>query len=81
MPEKVIHQQPVKKTDLVNVSLYLSASGAKTWGATYLPKDELGNPVGTEPRVMGTQPVTTDPGLWAWVDNVVVVAINAQEGT
>jgi hypothetical protein len=79
MPDKTIIQKPVVKTDLRNVSLLLEA-GVKTWNATYLPKDDTGAAIGTEPRVVsGT--VTQDPGLWAWVDSVVVVAINAQEGT
>jgi hypothetical protein len=80
MPEKTIRQQPVVKTDLAGVHLHLEEGGMKSWNATYLPKDETGASIGTEPRTAGGS-VTQDPGLWAWVDGVVIPAINAQEGT
>ena len=79
MPDKTIVQKPVVKNDLKNVSLLLEA-GVKTWNATYVPKDATGATIGDEPRVIsGT--VTMDPGLWAWIDTVVVVAINEKEQT
>jgi hypothetical protein len=79
MPDKTIIQKPIVKTDLKNVTLLLEA-GTKTWNATYTPKDAAGAPIGPEPRVISGN-VTQDPGLWAWIDTVVVAAINAQEGT
>ena len=80
MPNKTIIQKPVVKADLKDVHLYLVSPGNLTWGANYVPKDETGAVIGTEPRnVSGT--VTQDPGLWAWVDSVVIVAINEKEGT
>ena len=79
MADKTIVQVPVKKTDLKDVHLYLSDAG-KSWNALYIPKDATGAEIGPGLRsVSGT--VTADPGLWAWVDSVVVPAINAQEGT
>jgi hypothetical protein len=79
MATKTLVQQPVKKTDLKDVHLYLGAAGEKTWSALYVPKDATGAAIG-EPRSI-TGVVTQDPGLWAWVDGVVVPAINAVEGT
>jgi hypothetical protein len=79
MADKTITQKAVGKTDLKNVALLLEG-GMKSWNATYIPKDSTGANVGDEPRaISGT--VTQDPGLWAWVDTVVVVAINQKEGT
>ena len=79
MPNKTIVQKPVTKNDLGNITLLL-VSGTKTWNAQYIPKDESGNGIGTEMRVIsGT--VTQDPGLWAWVDSVVIPAINVKEQT
>jgi hypothetical protein len=79
MPDKTIVQTPVGKTDLKNISLLLE-EGTKTWNATYIPKDDAGTAIGDEPRVISGL-VTQDPGLWAWVDTVVVAAINGKEGT
>ena len=78
MPAKTILQQPVKKTDLTNVTLLLIAAD-KTWNALYVPKDETGAAMGEPRTISGT--VTADPGLWAWVEYTVVAAINAREGT
>jgi hypothetical protein len=79
MANKTIIQVPIKKTDLQTVSLTMVME-EKTWNAIYAPKDETGAPISTESRsCSGT--VTADPGLWAWIDNVVIPAINAQEGT
>jgi len=79
MPNKTIVQKPVGKADLKNVSLLLEA-GVKTWNTTYTPKDDTGAPIGEEPRVIGGT-LAQDPGLWAWIDAVVIPAINAKEGT
>ena len=79
MAEKTILQQPVKKTDLNDLHLFIGGTGEKTWNALYVPKDETGAAIGEARSISG--PVTQDPGLWAWIDTVVIPAINAQEGT
>jgi hypothetical protein len=78
MPDKTVVQKPVTNADLTDCHLYLVA-GTPTWGATYVPKDATGAAIGGPRTVSGT--VAYDPGLWAWVDAVVVAAINTQEGT
>ena len=79
MPDKTIVQKPVTNADLTDCHLYL-VLGTPTWGATYIPKDATGAPIG-EPRVINGGDVAYNAGLWAWVDSVVVAAINTKEGT
>jgi hypothetical protein len=78
MAEKTIRQQPITNAHLTDAHLYLVA-GTPTWSALYVPVDETGAKIG-EPRTIGG-PVAYDPGLWAWVDTVIVASANAKEGT
>ena len=78
MANKTIVQVPVKKTELKDLHLYMT-SGTPTWGALYVPEDDTGAPIG-EPRSLSGA-VTDAADLFAWVDRIIVPAINAQEGT
>jgi hypothetical protein len=78
LANKTITQVPITNAHLTDCHLYLVA-GTPNWSALYIPRDDAGAPIGEARNVTG--PVVYDAGLWAWVDNVVVAAANAKEGT
>jgi hypothetical protein len=79
MADKTIVQKPVTSAELKDIHLYQESN---TWSASYVPKDNSGQPIGglgATRSVSGT--LTQDAGMTAWITGVVITAINTQEGT